>query len=119
MTYACSVFAHAAPTALNDLQIIQNNFRKRATDAQWYVKKSVLHRDLEFTTISKYMKDASERFFSIPINHPNPLISSAASYEPPPANHFIRRLRNVLTDPSDDLTTKVEKLNNGHKDLEE
>ncbi|GBP65510.1 hypothetical protein EVAR_98131_1 [Eumeta japonica] len=63
------------------------------------------------------MKDASERFFSIAINHPNPLISSGASYEPPPTIHFIRRTQNVLTDPLDDLTTKVEKLNNALKDL--
>ncbi|GBP26799.1 Probable RNA-directed DNA polymerase from transposon X-element [Eumeta japonica] len=117
ITYACS--AHANGTALNDLQIIQNNFSRRATDAQWYIKNLVLHRDLELPTISTYMKDASERFFSIAINHPNPLISSAASYEPPLANHFIRRLRKVLTDPPDDLTTKVEKLNNAFKDLEE
>ncbi|GBP05197.1 Probable RNA-directed DNA polymerase from transposon BS [Eumeta japonica] len=44
-TYACP--AYATPTALNDLQIIQNNFSGRATDAQWYFKNSVLHRDLE------------------------------------------------------------------------
>ncbi|GBP22364.1 hypothetical protein EVAR_11880_1 [Eumeta japonica] len=74
------------------------------------------NRDLELSTISKYMKDTSERFFSIAINHPKPLISSAASYKAPPANHFIRRPRNVFTDPT---TTKVEKLNNALKALEE
>ncbi|GBP28343.1 hypothetical protein EVAR_11805_1 [Eumeta japonica] len=51
------------------------------------------------------MKDASERFFSIAINHPNQMISSAASYKPPPAN-FIRRPWNVLTDSPDDLISK-------------
>ncbi|GBP02061.1 Probable RNA-directed DNA polymerase from transposon X-element [Eumeta japonica] len=89
MTYACPVFAHAAPTALQDLQVIQNKFCRRATGAQWYVKNSVLHRDLELPTLSKFMKDASERFFSIAINHTNPLISAAASYEAPPENHFL------------------------------
>ncbi|GBP67939.1 hypothetical protein EVAR_25335_1 [Eumeta japonica] len=34
MTYACPVFAHAAPTALQDLQVIQNKFCRRATGAQ-------------------------------------------------------------------------------------
>ncbi|GBP01301.1 Probable RNA-directed DNA polymerase from transposon X-element [Eumeta japonica] len=119
MTYACPVFAHAAPTALQDLQVIQNKFCRRATGAQWYVKNSVLHRDLELPTLSKYMKDASERFFSIAINHPNPLISAAASYEAPPENHFLRRPRNALSDPPDDLTGEVEELNKALENLME
>ncbi|GBP52464.1 hypothetical protein EVAR_39924_1 [Eumeta japonica] len=40
---------------------------------------------------------------------------SAATYEAPPPHHFIRRLRNVLTDLLDDFTEEVErfiKINN-------
>ncbi|GBP14436.1 hypothetical protein EVAR_7723_1 [Eumeta japonica] len=59
-------------------------------------KSSVLHRDLDLTSINKYMKDASERFFSIAESHPNPLPSAAASYEAPPPYHFIRRPRDCL-----------------------
>ncbi|GBP52838.1 hypothetical protein EVAR_39001_1 [Eumeta japonica] len=95
MTYACSVFAHVAPTALQDPQ------------------------GLELPTLSKYMKDASERFFSIAINHPNPLFSAAASYEAPPENHFFRRPRNALIDSPDDLTTEVEELNKALENLME
>ncbi|GBP26877.1 RNA-directed DNA polymerase from mobile element jockey [Eumeta japonica] len=82
MTYACPVFAHAARL------------------------HSKTFRDLELPTLSKFMKDASERFFSIAINHTNPLISAAASYEAPPENHFLRRPRNALSDPPDDLTAE-------------
>ncbi|GBP55952.1 Probable RNA-directed DNA polymerase from transposon BS [Eumeta japonica] len=110
MTYASPVFAHARPDLLYDLQIVQNNFCRRAADAPWYVKNSVLHRDLELPTISKFMKDASERFFDIANSHPNPLLVSAVSYEPPPPQHFCRRPRNVLIDPPDELTAEVEKL---------
>ncbi|GBP36783.1 Probable RNA-directed DNA polymerase from transposon BS [Eumeta japonica] len=110
MTYASPVFAHARPDILYDLQIVQNKFCRRAADAPWYVKNSILHRDLELPTISKYMRDASERFFDIANSHPNPLIVSAVSYEPPPSNHFCRRPRSVLLDPPDDLTVEVEKL---------
>ncbi|GBP06456.1 hypothetical protein EVAR_4591_1 [Eumeta japonica] len=42
-------------------------------------------------------------------NHPNPLIVSTATCEPPPAHHFLRRPRNVLSDPPDALTLEVEK----------
>ncbi|GBP32233.1 RNA-directed DNA polymerase from mobile element jockey [Eumeta japonica] len=79
-------------------------------DVPWYVKNSVLHQDLELPTISKYMKDASERFFDVASSHPNPLLVSAVSYEPPPPHHFCRRPWNVLLDPPDDFTVKVEKL---------
>ncbi|GBP35337.1 Probable RNA-directed DNA polymerase from transposon BS [Eumeta japonica] len=110
MTYASPVFAHARPDILYDLQIVQNNFCRRAADAPWYVKNYVLHRDLELPTISKFMKNASERFFDIANSHPYPLLVSAVSYEPPPPQHFCRRPRNVLIDPPDDLTAEVGKL---------
>ncbi|GBP15056.1 hypothetical protein EVAR_6696_1 [Eumeta japonica] len=37
------------------------------------------------------MKDASKRYLEMAQSHPNPLIASAAIYEPPPAHHFLRR----------------------------
>ncbi|GBP30628.1 Probable RNA-directed DNA polymerase from transposon BS [Eumeta japonica] len=110
MTYESPVFAHARPDILYDLQVVQNKFCRRAADAPWYVKNSTLHRDFELPTISKFMKDASERFFDIASNHPNPLLVEAVTYEPPPPNHFCSRPRNVLIDPPDDLTVEVEKL---------
>ncbi|GBP22707.1 hypothetical protein EVAR_13988_1 [Eumeta japonica] len=54
-----SVFAHAA--------------RKHYID----------YRDLELPTISKYMKDASKRFFDIAGSHPNALLRAAVDYQPP------------------------------------
>ncbi|GBP67580.1 Probable RNA-directed DNA polymerase from transposon X-element [Eumeta japonica] len=108
--YASSVFAHVRPDILYDLQIVQNKFCRRAADAPWYVKNSVLHRDLKLPTISIYMRDTSERFFDVASSHPNPLLVSAVSYEPPPPHHFCRRPRSVLLDPPDDLTVEVEKL---------
>ncbi|GBP87924.1 Probable RNA-directed DNA polymerase from transposon X-element [Eumeta japonica] len=73
--------------------------------------KCALGRDLELPIISKYMKDASKRFFDIAGSHPNELLRAAVNYEPPQSKHFIRRLRNVLNDPPDALTALVESLN--------
>ncbi|GBP92316.1 RNA-directed DNA polymerase from mobile element jockey [Eumeta japonica] len=56
MTYVAPVFAHAGPKALYQLQILQNNFCRRASSAPWYVRNDILHRDLELPTISKYMR---------------------------------------------------------------
>ncbi|GBP20916.1 Probable RNA-directed DNA polymerase from transposon X-element [Eumeta japonica] len=110
MKYAGPVFAHAQPDTLYDLQIVQNKFCWRAADAPWYVRNSVLHQDLELLAISKFMKYVSERFFDIANSHPNQLLVSVVSYEPPPPHHFCRRPRNVLLDPPDDLAVEVEKL---------
>ncbi|GBP56328.1 RNA-directed DNA polymerase from mobile element jockey [Eumeta japonica] len=100
MTYASFVFAHAAPKALNSLQVIQNKFCRVATDAHWYVRNSVLHTDLGFPTIAKYIKDVSKRFFDIVESHTNALLRSAVSYEAQPYRSW-----NLLIDPSDALTT--------------
>ncbi|GBP98122.1 hypothetical protein EVAR_90270_1 [Eumeta japonica] len=45
--------------------------------------------------------------------------SAAASNEAPPENHFLRRPRNALSDPSDDLTAEVEELNKALENLME
>ncbi|GBP84111.1 Probable RNA-directed DNA polymerase from transposon X-element [Eumeta japonica] len=111
MTYASPVFAHAAPKALHRLQVIQNKFCRAATDAHWCVRNSILHRDLELPSISKYMKDASKRFFDIVGSHLNALLRAAIDYQPSPPTYLIRRPRNVLTDPPDALTAAVESLN--------
>ncbi|GBP24350.1 hypothetical protein EVAR_9448_1 [Eumeta japonica] len=84
MTYASPVFAHAAQ------------------------KHYIDYRDLELPTISKYMKDASKRFFDIAGSHPNALLRAAVDYQPP--HPCIRRPRNVLTDPPDALTAAVETM---------
>ncbi|GBP33385.1 hypothetical protein EVAR_6733_1 [Eumeta japonica] len=81
-----------------------------ATNAHWCVINSVLHWDIDLPSITKYMKDAFERFFSIAELHSNSLLSAAVSYEVPPTYHFIRRPRNIIIDPLDDFTAKVERL---------
>ncbi|GBP25062.1 hypothetical protein EVAR_19542_1 [Eumeta japonica] len=43
-------------------------------------------------------------------SHPNPLLVSVVSYEPPSLHHFCRRPRDILAEPSDDFTVGVEKL---------
>ncbi|GBP35419.1 Probable RNA-directed DNA polymerase from transposon X-element [Eumeta japonica] len=84
------IFAQAAPKALNSLQSTQNKFCRNVTYTHWYIRNSVLHRDLELPTIAKCMKDFSKRFFYIADSHPNPPPRSAVSYEAQPY-HLIRR----------------------------
>ncbi|GBP92644.1 RNA-directed DNA polymerase from mobile element jockey [Eumeta japonica] len=85
MTYASPVFAHA--------------------------DSKVLYRGMELPTLTKYMKDASKRFFDIAGSHPNALLRAAVDYQSPPPTNFLRRPRNVLIDPLDALTAAVDNLN--------
>ncbi|GBP07435.1 Probable RNA-directed DNA polymerase from transposon X-element [Eumeta japonica] len=110
ITKASPIFAHAQPDRLYDLKMVQSKFCRRAADIPWYIKNSVLHRDLELPIISKFMKDTSERFFDVSSSHPNLLLVSAVLYEPPLPHQLCKRPRNVLIDPSDDLTVEMEKL---------
>ncbi|GBP37379.1 Probable RNA-directed DNA polymerase from transposon X-element [Eumeta japonica] len=110
LKYASPVFAHATPKALDRLKVIENKFYRDVTDANWCVCNSILHRDLELRTITKYMKDPSKRFFDIAGSHPNAPLRSAVDYEVPRRHHFIRRARNVHTDPPDALTAAVNSL---------
>ncbi|GBP39901.1 hypothetical protein EVAR_83037_1 [Eumeta japonica] len=71
----------------------------------------VLNRDSELPIITKHMKDAFERFFSIAEMHLNLLFSATMSYEAPPSHHFIRRPRNALKDPPDTFIAE-QSLNN-------
>ncbi|GBP59516.1 hypothetical protein EVAR_42421_1 [Eumeta japonica] len=68
------------------------------------IDQTVYKRDMELPTLTKYMKDASKRFFDIAGSHPNALLRAAVDYQPPPPTHFLRRPRNVLIDPPDALT---------------
>ncbi|GBP50226.1 Probable RNA-directed DNA polymerase from transposon BS [Eumeta japonica] len=77
-------------------------------NVHWCVRNSVLYRDLELSTLVKFMKDASKRFFDIAKSHPNALLRSTASYEPSQPYHFIRRPRKILIHPPEALTAAVE-----------
>ncbi|GBP81497.1 hypothetical protein EVAR_64206_1 [Eumeta japonica] len=61
-----TVMTYASPVSLTPLQ-----------------KHYIDYRDLELPTISKYMKDASKRFFDIAGSHPNALLRAAVDYQPP------------------------------------
>ncbi|GBP19579.1 Probable RNA-directed DNA polymerase from transposon X-element [Eumeta japonica] len=110
LTDVSPVFAHAAPKALDRLQVIQNKFCRDATDAHWCVRNSMLHRDLELSIIAKFIKDASKRFFDMAGSHPNALLRSVVDYEPPHHHHFIRKPQNVLTDSPYALTAAVDNV---------
>ncbi|GBP92351.1 hypothetical protein EVAR_65141_1 [Eumeta japonica] len=90
MTYASPVFAHAIPTTLHKLQVVQNKFCQTTIDAPWCVRNSVLHRHFDFSTVSKYKTNAPKRLFTSVESNPNALLSLTFSYEALCPNHVTR-----------------------------
>ncbi|GBP86611.1 hypothetical protein EVAR_85744_1 [Eumeta japonica] len=68
------------------------------------------HIDYRTPTISKYMKDASKRFFDIAGSHPNAFYARWRLTINRRITHLIRRPRNVLTDPPDALQRQLKAL---------
>lgn len=109
LSYSSAVFAQASSAQINRLQVIQNRFLRMATGAPWFMRNIDLHSDLQLESIRGYFKETSKRFFEIASGHPNPLIASAANYNPDQLyNNFKgRRPKQVLADDDDDITTHV------------
>ena len=108
LSYASPVFAHSSVRSLHSLQVVQNLFTRRATDAPYYVRNVDLHRDLQLPPIEKLFKARSKSFFVRAKDHSNPLIREAASYTP----WRLARVRQpicVLNDPDSEFTVKVDK----------
>ncbi|CAK1588831.1 unnamed protein product [Parnassius mnemosyne] len=108
MTYSAPIFAHANDKIINELQVVQNLFCRRATNAPWYVRNADLHRDLEIPTIQQCLKKFSENFFKVSESHTNTLIREAVTYTAPlPSRYSVRRPRNTLLDPPNKLSNDL------------
>lgn len=122
MTYASVAFAHVSMTLLKPLQVVQNRFLRRATDAPWYQSNLSLHHDTGLSTVYDFFKQTARRYFDNAPHHRNPLIRKAADYvpiSPPPdatrqsliRGRTVRRPRHTLTDPDDEITASIERWN--------
>lgn len=72
MTYASEVFAHAAHTHINTLQVI--GFYRISVGASWYVRNVDLHEDLNLVLICQYLKVGSKCYFTKAARQENRLI---------------------------------------------
>jgi len=82
ITYGCTTWGYAAKTYIADLQRIQNIALRQVLSAPWYIRNTILHRDLKTPTLLEYMISHAEKFYDNVVGHPNPLISDLGSYNP-------------------------------------
>ncbi|GBP47269.1 Probable RNA-directed DNA polymerase from transposon BS [Eumeta japonica] len=97
MAYACPVSAHAAPNIIKKKRVVS-----------WDTSHVLVH---EFMSIYYALagwsgnRERDERTKRRRKRKPRPL-----PYEPPPVHNFLRRPRNILSDPPDTLTSEVKAL---------
>lgn len=81
LTYAAPAWAHAEPRTLYKLQIVQNQFLRRAVGAPWFVRNVTIHRDLGMPTIIEEIQKQAAAYFEKSARHENPLVREAQNYD--------------------------------------
>ncbi|GFU19960.1 RNA-directed DNA polymerase from mobile element jockey [Trichonephila clavipes] len=96
LTYASPIWAHAARTNINLIEIFQNVILRKILDAHWYMRNADIRSALKIPTIRQTIKKLAVNFFSNIDGHENPSIQAISTY---PTYPFIRRPRDILLDP--------------------
>ncbi|GFU58049.1 RNA-directed DNA polymerase from mobile element jockey [Trichonephila clavipes] len=93
LTYASPIWAHAARTNINLIEISQNVILRQILDAHWYMRNADIRSALNIPTIRQTIRKLAINFFSNIDGHENPSIQEIPTYP------FIRRPRDILVDP--------------------
>ncbi|GFT15816.1 RNA-directed DNA polymerase from mobile element jockey [Trichonephila clavipes] len=96
LTYASPIWAHAARTNINLIEISQNVILQQIVDAHWYMRNADIRSALKIPTIRQTIRKLAINFFSNIDGHENPSIQEIPTY---PTYPFIRRPRDILVDP--------------------
>ncbi|GBN60350.1 hypothetical protein AVEN_226503-1 [Araneus ventricosus] len=75
LTYSAPIWCITAKTHRRKIQILQNKNLRIMTNAPWFVRNDVIHKDLKIETIEDHVKNLSRKFFSQLQDHKNPLIN--------------------------------------------
>ncbi|GBO43772.1 hypothetical protein AVEN_213248-1 [Araneus ventricosus] len=80
LTYSATIWCITAKTHRRKIQILQNKILLIMTNAPWFVRNDVIHKDLKIEMIEGHVKNISRKFFSLFQNHKNPLINGQIEY---------------------------------------
>ncbi|GFW21863.1 RNA-directed DNA polymerase from mobile element jockey [Trichonephila clavipes] len=87
LTYASPIWAHAARTNINLIEISQNVILRQILDAHWYMWNADIRSALQIPTIRQTIRKLANNFFSNIDGHENPSIQAIPTY---PTYPFIR-----------------------------
>ncbi|GBN97044.1 RNA-directed DNA polymerase from mobile element jockey [Araneus ventricosus] len=80
LTYSAPIWCVTAKTHRSKIQILQNKILRIMTNAPWFVRNDVIHKDLKIELIEDHVKNLSRKFFSQLLDHKNPLINGQVEY---------------------------------------
>ncbi|GFT85565.1 putative RNA-directed DNA polymerase from transposon X-element [Trichonephila clavipes] len=63
LLYASPIWASAAVTHLKKLHVFQNKHLRKITNAPWFVRSEILHKDLKIDPILDFIKNQSKKLF--------------------------------------------------------
>jgi hypothetical protein len=97
LTYACPVFANAAKTHLNKLQVLQNKNLRMVLNAPFRTRIKTLHKKANMPTISEFITKLTEKFYVRASGSTNRLVRRLGDYSQRTLPH---RLKHKLPRPS-------------------
>ncbi|GJQ86894.1 hypothetical protein Trydic_g19557 [Trypoxylus dichotomus] len=69
VTYASAVWATAATTHMNKLQVFQNQILRMALNVPWFARNTTLHEDTEVEPLIDFIRRIATRFCDRAVNH--------------------------------------------------
>ncbi|GFU58007.1 uncharacterized protein TNCV_5082731 [Trichonephila clavipes] len=78
---ASPIWASAAVTHLKKLHVFKNKHLRKLTNAPWFVRKEILHKDLKIDPILDFIKNQSKKFFDRSPQIPNQSIRVIPAYD--------------------------------------
>jgi hypothetical protein len=97
LTYACPVFANAAKTHLNKLQVLQNKNLRMVLNAPFRTRIKTLHKKTNMPTISEFITKLTEKFYARASGSSNRLVKRLGDYS---QRTLPQRLKHKLPRPS-------------------
>jgi hypothetical protein len=97
LTYACPVFANAAKTHLNKLQVLQNKNLRMVLNAPFRTRIQTLHKKANMPTISEFITKLTEKFYVRASGSTNRLVKRLGDYS---QRTLPQRLKHKLPRPS-------------------
>ncbi|GFW63606.1 RNA-directed DNA polymerase from mobile element jockey [Trichonephila clavipes] len=80
LLYASPIWVSAAVTHLKKLHVFQNKHLRKITNAPWFVRNEILHKDLKIDPILDFIRNQSKRFFDRLPQIPNQSIRVIPAY---------------------------------------
>jgi hypothetical protein len=97
LTYACPVFANAAKTHLNKLQVKQNKNLRMVLNAPFRTRIQTLHKKANIPTIHEFITKLTDKFYTRASGSTNRLVKRLGDYS---QRTLPQRLKHKLPRPS-------------------